>query len=193
MAKIGLEYIAAAKLDMQNCKDLATVKYTELAEIGPGATVTFTPASSDVKDYGDDRVVETDVSVTGGTISLELNEPTQKNEAFLLGHEYDETAADEHKGHIIRNVNDVPPYVGIAFVGKSMINGKHVYKAKVYAKCQFKEPSDEYNTKQENVTFSHTTLEGNLFQLDNGDWKCEKQCDTLADAKSFISGILGEA
>ena len=192
MAKIGFEYIAAMELDDANAKSLEAVKYKgELKEIGPGATVTGTPSSSDVKDYGDDRVLETDVSWTGGTLNLELNEPTQKNEAWLLGHTYNESPDDENKkGHVIRNANDIPPYVGIGFVGKSRSGRKTIYKAKVYLKVQFKEPTDEYSTRQNNVTFSHTTLEGNMFQLENGDWKTEKQCDDLASAKAFISKIL---
>lgn len=184
MAKIGFEYIVAAELNMEVSKSLETAKYTDMKEIGPGASVTGTPSSSDVKDYGDDRVVETDVSVTGGTLNLELNEPTEENEAWLLGHKY-----EKEKG-VVRNTGDIPPYVGIGFVGKSRKDGKTVFKAKVYLKAQFKEPSEEFQTKQDNVTFSHTTLEGNLFQLENGDWKTDKECATLDEAKTFITNIL---
>lgn len=65
MAKIGFEYIAAAKLDETASKSAATAKYTEGREIGPGANINGTVNSSDVKDYGDDRTLLTDVSVTG--------------------------------------------------------------------------------------------------------------------------------
>lgn len=192
MAKIGFEYIVAAALDETVSKGLDTAKYKEKKEIGPGASVNGSPTSSDVKDYGDDRVVETDASVTGGTLNLELNEPTEENEAWLLGHTYKKEEGNE-KGSIIRNTNDIAPYVGIGFVGKSRRGGKTVFKAKVYLKAQFKEPSDEYTTKQENVTFSHTTLEGNLYQLENGDWKTEKEFNDLAGAKGFVDSILGES
>ena len=187
MAKIGFEYIVAAKLDAELSKSLQTAKYSDMREIGPGASVTGTPSSSDVKDYGDDRVVETDVSVTGGTLNLELNEPTQENEAWLLGHAY---SADSG---VVRNTGDIPPYVGIGFVGKSMKNHKTVFKAKVYLKTQFKEPSEEYQTRQDNTTFNHTTLEGNMFQLENGDWKSDNEFTTLDDAKKFIHAILADS
>lgn len=181
MAKIGFEYIVAGALNTSVSKSYATVAYTDAKEIGPAAAVNGTPTSSDVKDYGDDRTVETDVSVTGGTLSLELNEPTLENEAWLLGHKYDESTG------VIRNTNDIPPYVGIGFVGKSRKDGSTVYKAKIYLKAQFKEASDENATKQESVTFSHTTLEGNLFQLENGDWRVEQTFDTLEAAKAFLN------
>nr|DAH91738.1 MAG TPA: tail tube protein [Caudoviricetes sp.] len=187
MAKIGFEYIVAAKLDPAHAADKKTVKYTGAMEIGPGAQVNGNPTTSDVKDYGDDRVVETDTSVTGGTISLELNEPTMEVDAFLLGHTVDET-----KKSMTRNVNDIAPYVGVGFVGKSKRNGARVYKAKIYLKAQFKEANDENSTKQENVTFSHTTLEGNMYALENGDWKDEKEFDTLDEAKAYVDTTLGK-
>lgn len=186
MAKIGFEYIVAGKLNEAVSVSAATAKYTESREIGPGATFSGTPTSGDVKDYGDDRTLLTDVSVTGGTLSAELNEPTLGNEAWLLGHTYSETDG------MLRNINDIPPYVGVGLVGKSKKdNDTVIYRAKVYLKAQFKEPTDESSTKQESVTFSHTTLEGNLFQLENGDWKQEKDFATLAEAKTYLNGIIG--
>ena len=108
-------------------------------------------------------------------------------DAFLLGHTVDET-----KKAMTRNVNDIAPYVGIGFVGKSKRNGARVYKAKIYLKAQFKEANDENSTKQENVTFSHTTLEGNMYSLENGDWKDEKEFGTLDEAKAYVDTTLGK-
>lgn len=188
MAKVGMEYIVAAELTEDTDTDTGwkDVKYTNAVEIGPGANFSGNPTVSDVKDYGDDRAVETDVSMTGGTISAELNEPTMENEAFMLGHTYDSTS----KG-MIRNANDIPPFLGLGLVGKSIRNGKMVYKAKLYAKVQFHEPNDENTTKQESVTFNHTTMEGNIFTLKNGDWKEEFEFETLTEAKSKINTVLG--
>lgn len=185
MAKVGFEYIVAGLLDTSASVSAATATYTDAREIGPGANANGSPTSSDVKDYGDDRTVETDVSVTGGTLSLELNEPTMENEAWILGHSVDES------GGMVRNTNDIPPYIGVGFVGKSRRDGATIYRTKIYLKTQFKEPSDENATKQESVTFNHTTLEGNLFQLENGDWKTDAEYETLAEAKAAINTFFG--
>lgn len=187
MAKIGFEYIVAAELNMETETDAKTAKYTKGKEIGPGANVNVTANSGDVKDHGDDRTLITDVSVTGGTISLELNEPTLETEAWMLGHKYE---AEEGS---VRNTEDVPPYLGIGFVGKSRSSKKTgtTYRAKIYLKTQFKEPGDSNATKQESVTFSHTTMEGSIFQLKNGDWNMDKEFETLKEAKSFIDKTLG--
>ena len=37
----------------------------------------------------------------------------------------------------------------------------------------------------------YTTLEGSLFQLENGDWKGEKEFVTLAEAKAWLDGKVG--
>lgn len=185
MAKVGFEYVAAAKLDDELSTSKADAKYSEGREIGPAAAFNGTPTSSDVKDYGDDRTLETDTSVTGGTLSLELNEPTMENEAWILGHKY-----EDGTGGMLRNVNDIAPYLGIGCVGKSKRNGALVYRAKIYLKTQFRVPNDENATKQDQVTFNHTTMEGNLFQLKNGDWKDEKEFTTLDEAKEYINTTL---
>mgnify|MGYP005751297659 CR=1 FL=1 len=185
MAKVGFEYVAAAKLNDAVSTSKATAVYTEGREIGPAANFNGTPTSSDVKDFGDDRTLETDTSVTGGTLSLELNEPTMENEAWILGHNYEDTG-----GGMLRNVNDIAPYLGIGCVGKSKRNGALVFRAKIYLKTQFRVPNDENATKQDQVTFGHTTMEGNIFQLKNGDWKDEKEFDTLEDAKEYINTTL---
>lgn len=185
MAKIGFEYVVAGELDESVSKDAETAKYKNAREIGPAAKANGSPTTSDVKDYGDDHAVETDVSVTGGAVSLELNEPTLENEAWILGHKYAEN------GGMIRNANDIPPFVGIGFVGKSRRDNKTVFKTKIYLKAQFKEPNDENQTKQENITFSHTTMEGNLYQLENGDWKKEQEYTTLDAAKAALDTFFG--
>lgn len=186
MAKIGFEYIAAAELDTTVSKSADTAKYTNGREIGPGANINGSASANDVKDYGDDRTLLTDVSVTGGTISAELNEPTLENEAWMLGHNYSE------EDGLLRNTEDIPPYLGVGFVGKarsSKVAGI-IYRAKIYLKTQFKEPGDDNATRQETTTFSHTTMEGNIFQLENGDWKKEQEFTTLAEAKAFVNTFL---
>ena len=187
MAKIGFEYIAAAKLSAENATSIATATYTEGKEIGPGANFNVTVTANDVKDFGDDRVLVTDVSVTGGTVSAELNEPTMENEAWMLGHTYAKETG------VIRNADDTPPYLGIGLVGKSRTSTKEgiIYRAKVYAKVQFKEPNDENASKQDSTTFNHTTMEGNLFVLPNGDWKSENEFESLEAAKAFVNKALG--
>ncbi len=186
MAKIGFEYAVVAVLTTGTDTSAAACTYTNGQYLGPASTFNISPTANDVKDYGDDRTVETDTSVTGGTTSVELNERTADIYCLLLGH-----TKDIESGVVLSNVDDIAPYVGLGAVGKSMRSGSRKYTAKWYHKTQFKEPNDENATKQESTSFTHTTLEGNLFTCENGDWKEEKEFDTLATAKEWLNTKAG--
>ena len=182
MAKIGFEYTVIGKLSEDTD---GTPSYSDSKYMGPNTAFNVTVNSNDVKDYGDDRVVETDTSVIDGTVSVEHNELTLEQEAYLLGHTLGTS------GQIVYNDTDEAPFLGIGIVGKSKRSGSRVYTAKVYYKTQFREPSDENATKQDSTTFTHTTLEGNMYTLKNGDWKTAQEFTSLSDAKDFLDELFG--
>lgn len=175
MSKKGLRYVAFAHLK-------ADGTYENGKHLSPAAAFNANANASDVKDYGDDRVVETDKSVTGGTITVELNNDDDEMYVYLLGH----TQTTGENGEIISNVDDVAPYVGAAAVGKS--GSKWV--AKVYNKCQFSEPNDENSTKEEAAKFDHISLEGDILIPEDGNWKRRKSFDTFAAAKTYVDTLF---
>lgn len=180
MAKKGFEYAVAGKLNEK------TGSYTEGKYFGPTSTFNITTTSNDVKDYGDNRAVETDTSVTGGTVSVEINEMVNMLYAYLLGH-----TLDGEDGHIVCSKDDIAPFVGLGAVGISRSEGKDIYTAKAYKKVQFKEPNDENATQQDTLSFTHTTLEGNMFVPEDGVWKEQKTFDTLKEAKTWLNELFG--
>ena len=186
MAKTGFEYTVLAKLKDPEAEGLSAVEYEEGMYMGPNAAFNVAVNANDVKDYGDDNVTETDTSVVDATVSVEHNELTQEQEAYMLGHTIDETSKE-----MISNGDDVPPYLGIGFIGKSKRSGKNMFVGKFYPKCQFREPGDDNATKQDSTTFSHTTIEGNIFRLKNSDWRVTKEFNTLAEAKTWLNGKAG--
>lgn len=179
MAKLGFEYVAAGKLDE------ATGKYSGGRHLGEAATFNVTVSANDVKDYGDNHAVLTDTSVTGGTVSIELNDMLEELNAFLLGHTY-----EEETKNLICKKDDIAPYLGLGAVGISKKAG-YRYIAKFYKKVQFREPNDENATQTDTVTPAHTTLEGNMFVPENNIWKEQQTFDTLDEAKKWLNGKLG--
>lgn len=180
MSKKGLRYVAFGLLQNDGT-------YTNGKHLSPAVNFNATANSSDVKDYGDDRVVETDKSVTGGTVSVELNNDDDELYTYLLGHVMGATGVTgTTPGEIVSNVEDVAPFVGAAAIGQS--GSKWV--AKIYLKCQFAEPADENATKEENVAFNHITLEGDILPMENGDWKKRKTFDTFALAKAYVDSLF---
>lgn len=181
MAKKGFEYVVVGKYSEE------TGKCTEGKYMGPSSTFNVNVTSNDVKDYGDNRAIVTDTSVTGGTTSIELNEMVNESYAYLLGHTH-----NKEDDTVTCNKDDVAPFVGLGAVGVSRdADLKDKYTAKFYPKCQFKEPNDENATQGESLTFTHTTLEGNMFVPEDGQWKEQQTFKTLKEAKTWLNGKVG--
>lgn len=179
MAKTGIKKVYVAKWAEGN-------KYTDGKRLGTTAGFNGNPNANDAADYGDNRNVETDKSVTGGTVSLEQNELTLEEKSYILGHKIDETSKD-----LIYNVDDVAPYLGIGAIGTSKRSGKGVYVGKWYSKVQFGEPNDENSTKQESTTFNHTTIDGSILIPEEGQWKYEQEFETEEAAESWLKQKAG--
>lgn len=177
MSKKGLRYVVFGKLKSDGT-------YEDGVHLSPAASLSGSATASDVKDYGDDHVVETDKSVTGGTLTVELNNDEDDIYTFLLGHTKGITG---DANLITHNEADEAPFVGVGCVGK---NGSG-WTAKFYTKVQFAEPADENNTKEENVTFNHITLEGDILIPENGIWKLRETFTTLEAAKSWLNTKVG--
>lgn len=184
MAKKGIEYVVFGKL---NEKDGT---YTDGKYFSETSAFNGTPIKSSAKDYGDNRLIEVDSEVTGGTLTWEANKDEDEMFNYLLGHE--EPKSDLPEGAtsgVVHNSRSEAPYVGVGAVGRSG-NG---YKTKFYKKVKFSEPTDENTTKQENTTFGHVTLEGEILIPEDGNWKEEYTFPTLEAAKKYLDGKVGIA
>lgn len=183
MAKKGIRYaVFATRTEATSAGGVVTVTYSNGTNISPVVTFNGSVNTSNQKDYGDDVVQEVDNSVTGGTLSVELNNDEDDIYTMLLGHTKDSTSSE-----IAFSSEDTIPYVGVGAIGKS---GSE-WVGKWYPKVQFHEPNDDNQTKQENVTFGHVTIEGEILIPDDGNWKVRKTFDTLAAAKTWLNGKAG--
>ena len=106
-------------------------------------------------------------------------------QADLLGHTYSE------QNGIKRNANDTAPYVGLGRVVVVMEDNTRKYRTEFLRKVKFSEPSQEDNTKGENVEFNTIEIEGTIAALANGDWSEAKEFTTQADAIAHIEELLG--
>lgn len=180
MAKIGMEYVVYAKLGSDE-ETYSAGKY-----LGPTSAFNMTTNNNDIKDYGDDRAVESDVTLNDITISVEVNEFGVELEADLLGHKI-----DPESGEMVSSTEDVAPYLGVGFIGKSRSNNATIYRAIWLPKCQFKNPADDNSTKQESTTFNHSTLEGTAFPLADHTMNVKKEFKgegALDAAKAWLNG-----
>lgn len=181
MAKVGLKYPVYAKLG-------ANGAYAGGKVIAKAIKASVTAESNDVKLYADDGVAESDKSFKGGKISLNVDDLTSEIYADLLGHTY-----DEEKKTVVNNGNDIAPFVGVGFYGQVVRNNIPKYLAKFLKKAQFAEPADETETKGDTVNFQTPTIEGDIFKLDNGDWKEQAEFDTEQEARTWLEEKVGIA
>lgn len=187
MAKVGLKYPVFALLAEDGSS------YTGGTVIAKAIKASVTAESNDVKLYADDGVAESDKSFKGGKISLNVDDLTNKVYCDLLGHKY--TAASESDPAtpetVLANGNDIAPYVGVGFYGKVVRNSKPYFMAKWLRKVQFAEPADDTETKGDTLNFQTPTIEGDVFQLDSGDWKDQAEFKNEADAKKWLETKAG--
>lgn len=182
MAKKGLKYVVFATATENN----GVISYSSGKHISPAAGFNGSINQSNGKDWGDDRVVDTDNAVTGGTLTVELNQDEDDIYTYLLGHE--KRTGSGADPAIMYKETDVAPYVGVGAIGVST-GGKWV--GKWYAKVQFHEPSDDNATKQENVTFNHITLEGDILIPEDGMWKERETFESESAAKTWLNSKAG--
>ena len=181
MAKKGIRYAVFAHAT--EAAD-GTITYSDAKNISPVAGFNGSVNKSTGKDYGDDRVVDSDDSVIGGSLTVELTDDEDDIYTFLLGHSKDTGSSSNA---VTYDVADEPPFVGCGAYGPS--GSKWV--AKWYSKVKFSEPNDDNVTKQETVTFGHTTLEGDILIPANGKWKFRETFTTEEAAKAWINARAG--
>lgn len=181
MAKIGLNNLWYAKLT--EALD-GTPAYDGAKSFGKAITANASISNNSATLYADDALAESDTSFQSGSLSLTTDDDRDTVFADLLGHAIDAS------GNIIRNVNDVAPYVAIARIIVKLVNNVKLYKVELLYKVKFSEPSQEDNTRGESVEFSTPTIEGQISALANGKWSEAQTFATKAEALAFIMGKL---
>ena len=144
-------------------------------------------SNNDAKLYADDGLAESDTSFQSGTVTLGIDDENDAMLATLLGHEISES------GEIVRNADDVAPYVGLGRIITKMVNNVYKYKVEFLKKVKFSEPSQENDTKGETLEFGTSEIEGMVSKLANGDWSASQTFDTLEEAQEYLNSFFTDA
>lgn len=141
-------------------------------------------SNNDASLYADDSLAESDTSFQSGTVTLGIDDEDDAILADLLGHQIDEN------GELVRNADDVAPYVGLGRIITKMVKNVYHYKVEFLMKVKFGEPSQENDTKGESVEFGTHEIEGQVAKLANGDWSKTKTFDTMAEAQEYLNSFF---
>lgn len=181
MAKIGLDNFRFGLLT--EAQD-GTATYGAATKPGKAITCNVSISNNDAKLYADNVVAESDTSFQSGTVTMGIDEDDLATQATLLGHQITD-------GNIVRNANDVAPYVGLGRIVTKMVNGVYKYKVEFLCKVKFGEPSQEDNTKGESVEFGTVQIEGTVSTLTNGDWSRAQTFDGKQEAVTYLESLFG--
>jgi len=183
MAKIGLKNFLFGILTEQND---GSASYGVAQKPAKAISCSVSISNNDAKLYADDALAESDTTFQSGTVTLGLDDENDAMLATLLGHQI----AD---GVVVRNGNDIAPYVGLGRIVSKLVGGVRKWKVEFLCKVKFSEPSNDENTKEEQVSFATSTIEGQVAALANGDWSIAKTFDTEAAAQSYLESLFGSA
>lgn len=181
MAKIGLTNFKYSVLEDE--------KVTTPKSLGKAVSCKVSIETNSATLYADDGLAESDYSFKQGTITLEVDEDNDTIFAELLGHTVT-TGTTGTTGEVVRKATDTAPYVAVGRILTKMNGGERTYKVEFLSKVQFKEPAPDEKTKGESLEFGTTTIEGVVLQNSNGEWSRAKTFTTLAEAQTYLTGLL---
>lgn len=188
MAKIGLTNIWWAKLT--EAED-GTPSYDGAKTFGKAVSCKVSVTNNDATLYAEDALAESDKSFNSASVTLGVADDDDTIFAPILGHTV--KGSDGGNGEMVRNANDVAPYIGLGRVITKMVGGVLRYKGEFLYKVKFSEPSQEDQTKGEKVDFKTPEIEGTAASLANGDWSAAQTFDTKDAAVSWVKDKLKAA
>lgn len=183
MAKIGLNNLKFGVLSESG----DTAVYGAMQSLGKAVSANVSITSNSAVLYADDAIAESDNTFSNGTITLTVDDDGDTVFAPLLGHEI-----NSETGEMVRNKNDVAPYVGVGRIINKMKNGVRLYKVEFLSKVKFSEPSQESNTHGETTEFGTQQIEGTIVTLDSGEWSKTKTFTTHSDALAYLANCFGQ-
>ena len=159
----------------------------------PGHAISFKCdiSSNSAKLYGDNVLIESDTSFQSGSCTMGIDKDDIETMADLLGHKIvTDGTGDTATKTLVRNADDVAPYVGVGRVLTLVINNVKKYKVEFLNKVKFAEPSQDNATKGESVEFGTYELTGDVSALANGDWSKSQVFATKAEAVTYLEGLF---
>lgn len=188
MAYVGLKYAAFAPIETEVRGQ--SVTYGSGVVVGKmiSADITYTRNTSPL--FADDAEAEADNSITGGTITIGVDDVSPEAEISMLG--VLEEGGDGTNAKVRREVGDATPYGGFGYVRVKRKGGVTSYRAYWIHKTQLAIASESAATKAESITWQTPVLTGPMMAVVNhadgkNDFRDYKTFDTEAEAVSWVN------
>ena len=168
--------------------DSAHPTYDTGVDLGAAVKGYLTVATASASIPGDDITQLEDEIFTGGQLDSETTMSDLAVNATLYGHTYTEVGGEES------NSADRAKPGGLSFIEPILLKDKSVvYRATCLYKTQAMPSSEkqEADTKKAGeLSPKNNAVSFKVMEDNTGAWRKRQDCDTLADAKTFISGVF---
>lgn len=161
MAFVGLLYAVAAPIQME--ADGQAITYGKGQVIGGMMTAEISYTRNSNPLYADDRVMEEDNSITGGTIKMGVDDVNDDARVMMLGDVKEGDAGEE----VYHETGESAPYVGTGYIRVRRKDNKTNYIAYWVHKAIFGIGTESAKTKGQNIEWQTPTLEGSIMGVKN--------------------------
>ena len=161
MAFVGLLYAVAAPIQME--ADGQAITYGKGQVIGGMMTAEISYTRNSNPLYADDRVMEEDNSITGGTIKMGVDDVNDDARVMMLGDVKEGDAGEE----VYHETGESAPYVGTGYIRVRRKDNKTNYIAYWVHKAIFGIGTESAKTKGQNIDWQTPTLEGSIMGVKN--------------------------
>lgn len=185
MAKIGIRHPVFSPITAENQGDSPT--YGTGIILGKMTRADENLNYAEGTLYADDVIAEYASILTGGTITVGVDELTLAKRATLFGHS---TSTTGNVTTLFAAADDKSKPGGFGFIKTLVIDGVKKYKARWYYKVVFRESQESSNTANESISFTDTEIVGTILPVFNSDYGDAVYEDTIyeseSDAKTYI-------
>ena len=161
MAFVGLLYAVAAPIQTE--VDGQAITYGKGQVIGGMMTAEISYTRNSNPLYADDRVMEEDNSITGGTIKMGVDDVNDDARVMMLGDVKEGDAGEE----VYHETGESAPYVGTGYIRVRRKDNKTNYIAYWVHKAIFGIGTESAKTKGQNIEWQTPTLEGSIMGVKN--------------------------
>ena len=161
MAFVGLLYAVAAPIQTE--ADGQAITYGKGQIIGGMMTAEISYTRNSNPLYADDRVMEEDNSITGGTIKMGVDDVNDDARVMMLGDVKEGDAGEE----VYHETGESAPYVGTGYIRVRRKDNKTNYIDYWVHKAIFGIGTESAKTKGQNIEWQTPTLEGSIMGVKN--------------------------
>lgn len=190
MANRGLIYGKFNVIDPETNK----YKNNTPSAIGRIISATFAPEYEAATLYADDALAERDDTFKSGALNITVADDNNEVEAALYGNQTNEASG------VAKNIDDIKPEYGYGHIVVQQKKKKRYYKVEFFPRCLAGNITHDANTRGESTEFGTTSIESTVYPIEtainglaSGLWQQVKTFESLADAKTFLDGLLTPA